>query len=134
LAEKCAAVNFYVERNPNRKPLMNADEVITAIENGYRGALPTVHFEINIRALYELSPLKPIHITSKKGMVHIGFHEFLNGAGYMDQYAGEIVIPAGVTDFAGRNRWSYGINEVYGIYRPAFFAEPKSVLDNSQAT
>ena len=86
-AEKCAKANFKVSKDQNRKQIMDPEQVVSAIENAYFNAVPMAHAEINLRALFDLDPTKPMRwTTDKKGEVHIGFHEFINGAGYLDTY------------------------------------------------
>ena len=127
-AKKCAAANFKVERDQLRPSLMTPADVISAIENAYSQAVPMFHCEINVRALFEHDPTRAIRLTSeKKGTVHLGLHEFFNGAGYMDTYKGEVVIPADAVGFAGEDRWSYGINKAYGIVKSYFRATPIAV-------
>jgi len=127
LAEKCAKANFKVCKDPERPSLMTASEVIAAIENAYGLAVPMFHCEINLRTLFEMDPSKAMRLSSAKGKVHLGFHEFVNGAGYMDTYRGEVVIPANASGFAGENRWSYGIDKVYGIVKSCFYSTPAAV-------
>lgn len=117
-----------VDRDSSRPAIMNAAQVIAALENAYTHAIPVVHAEINLRALLELDPSKPFTLsTDKSGHVHIGLHCFVNGAGYMDAYPGVITIPAGETGFSGEDRWSYGIDKTYCLYKPAVKATPRNV-------
>lgn len=126
---KCAANNFVVGKDDNRPSLMTPGEVISAIENAYSLAVPCFHCEINVRALFEHDPTKAMRMTSVKGKVHLGLHEFINGAGYMDTYPGEIAIPADATGFAGVDRWRYGIDKVYGIVKSQFYTTPIAIPD-----
>lgn len=127
-AEKCAAANFKVEKDQNRMQMMTASNVISAIENAYYRAVPMAHAEINVRALFELDPSKAMRWSTKqKGCIHVGFHDPVNGAGYMDTYPGELIIPATETGFASASRWSYGITKSYGLYRPAVKVDPTNV-------
>ena len=126
LAEKFAAVNFKFSKDPNKASLMTPREVIAAIENAYFLALPMFHCFINVRALFEHDPTQPMRMTTeKRGEVHLGFHEPVNGAGYMDTYKGEIIIPADAVGFAGENRWSYGIDKTYGLVTSVFRTTPQ---------
>lgn len=118
---------FFVASDATRPALITPKQVITIIENAYTHAVPVVHAEIEVRTLLELDPSQPLVLTSKRGEVSLGFHCFVNGAGYMDTYPGEIVIPAGETGFTAEDRWSYGIDDTYGLYRPAFHTTPKSL-------
>jgi hypothetical protein len=126
-AEKCAAANFKVDKDQMRPSLMTAVQVISAIENGYFQAVPMVHCEINLRELFKLDPTKAMRLSTVKGKVHVGFHEFFNGAGYMDTYPGEVIVPADATGFAGENRWSYGIDKVYCIVKSCFYCTPVAI-------
>lgn len=124
-AEKCAAANFKVDRDQQRRQLLSPDQVIAAIENAHVNALPMFHFEINVRALLQLDPRQPMRLcTTKREEVHVGFHEGINGAGYMDTYKGEVVVPPTAVGFLGAKRWRWSINETYGLFRPAFYATP----------
>lgn len=125
LAEKCAKANFKVDKDQNRAQLMNPHQVISAIENAYSNAFPVVHCEINLKALFEMDPSKPMTLKSAKAHVHVGLHEPLNGAGYLDTYPGQVTIPADAVGFFGANRWKYGINKVYGLVRSAFYTIPE---------
>lgn len=125
LAEKCAQANFKVSKDQNRLSLMSPIEVISAIENAYSNAIAMVHSEINVKALFNLDPSKPMTIQTVKGEVHVGLHDPLNGAGYMDTYPGEVTIPANAVGFVGADRWSYGINKTYGLVRSCFYTTPK---------
>lgn len=129
LAERVAAKNLVVHQDQNRKQLLSGSQVIAAIENGYFMAVPMAHCEVNVRALYGLNPTQAMRISSdKEGSVHVGFHEFINGGGYMDTYPGELIIPPGEIGFASSKRWhGYGINKTYGLFRPAFYTTPESV-------
>lgn len=116
---------FSVKSDPLRPRLLTPKQVLSAIENSYTLAVPMVHCEINVRALFEMDPTKPMRIsTEKRGAVHVGFHEFINGAGYMDTYHGEVVIPPEATGFLGEDRMDYGINQTYGIVRSMFYTTP----------
>lgn len=130
LAQKCAQANFKVSKDQNRPQLLTASQVITAIENAYTYAIPMFHFEVNVRALFEAAPELPMKMATVKGQVHVGFHQPVNGAGYMDTYAGEVVIPANAIGFAGADRWSYGINRTYGLVRSYFYTTPVSISGN----
>lgn len=124
-ADKCSAVGFEVVTDPTRPSLMTGAEVIETIENAYSLAVPTVHCEINVRALFEHDPTKPMQLTSSSGKVHLGLHEgIINGAGAMDSYVGTITVPAGAAGFLGAERQRWGINETYGIVRSCFHATP----------
>jgi len=119
-AEKAAAHHLVVHKNQNCATLMTPDQVIAAVENAYWMAVPVVHCEINVRSLFTHDPQLPMLISTCRGEVHVGWHQFLNGAGYMDTYKGSVEIPANAVGFVGATRWKYGINEVYGLYRPVF--------------
>lgn len=123
--EKCQKAGFVVEKDPNRPSILTGEEVIATIENAYTNAVPAFHCEVNVRALFEHDPTTPMRMTARDGKVHVGFHEFINGAGYLDCYPGEVVIPPGATGFAGENRWPYGIDKVYGIVKSAFYTVPR---------
>lgn len=128
-AEKCAAANFKVEKDQNRHQILTAAQVITHIENAYWLAAPTFHCEIDIRALFLMDPRQDMRLTTDKGgLVHVGFHEGFNGAGHMDTYPGEVVVPHDATGFLQSDRWNYGINKVYGLHRPVFHATPVAVV------
>jgi hypothetical protein len=79
---------------------------------------------VNVKALFLMSPGAAMRMSSAKGQVHLGFHEGFNGAGYMDSYAGEIVIPANAAGFLSSNNWNYGIDSVYGIVKSCFYTTP----------
>lgn len=119
-ADKCHAANFNVEKDPARPSLMSGKEVISAIENAYSQAVPMFHCQVNVRALFELDPTKAMRMVSPSGKVHLGLHEFINGAGYLDTYPGEVVIPAEAAGFGGVKTWRYGVNEVYGLVKSSF--------------
>ena len=124
-AAKCAEANFEVLNDPTRPSLLTGEQVINAIENAYGLSVPMFHCEVNVRALFELDPTSAWRMTTDRNkQVHLGLHDFVNGAGYMDSYAGEIIIPAEASGFAGANRLSYGINSVYGIVRSYFYTTP----------
>lgn len=123
-ADRLRASGFVVEQREGPS-LMTPAQVIAALENSYSHAVPVVHAEIEVRALLTLDPSKPMSWTTRsKGEVHVGFHCFVNGAGYMDTYPGEVTIPPEETGFSSRNRWAYGIDKTYGLYRPAFYTTP----------
>ena len=127
-AEKCARAQFKVEKDQNRYQLLTADQVIAAIENAYTGAVPMLHCHVNVRALFEMDPTQAMRLSTKQGKVHVGFHEgIFSGAGYMDTYPGEIVVPAAATGFIGASRMRYDVNETYGLYLPAFYTTPVAV-------
>ena len=122
--KKCVQSQFLVKNDPLRPSLMSPEQVITAIENAYDGAVPTFHCEVNVKALFQMAPGAAMRMTSAKGQVHLGFHEGFNGAGYMDSYAGEIVIPANAAGFLSSSNWNYGIDSVYGIVKSCFYTTP----------
>jgi hypothetical protein len=127
-AQRVQESGFVVTHDPNLPALMTALEVIEALENAYYQAMPVVHAEIEVRALLELDPAKPMVLTTKKrGEVHVGFHCFVNGAGYMDTYPGSITVPANETGFTGVDRWSYGIDNVYGLVKSFLYVTPTTV-------
>ncbi len=127
-AETCGKACFVVPSDPGRPSLMSGEEVIAAIENAHSLAVPTVHCEINLRALFEHDPTQAIRLATRNGKVHLGFHDgVVNGAGYMDAYDGEVVVPAGAAGFYGEERQRWSINKVYGIVRSYFHATPVPV-------
>lgn len=127
-ANRVAEAGFVVEHDCDKPSLLTPLQVVVALENAYPNAVLVVHAEIELLALLALNPVKPMVLsTDKGGEVHIGFHDFVNGAGYMDTYKGSIVIPANETGFTGSDRWSYGIDKVYCLYKPALYTEPKNV-------
>jgi len=124
-AEKCRAANFSVQRDTSRPAILTGNEVISVIENSYYHAIPMYHCFINVKDLFEFDPTSPMKMSStKSGDVHVGLHEFVNGGGYMDTYKGEIVIPPDAVGFAGEDRWSYGIDKVYGLVKSYFYTSP----------
>ena len=128
-AEKCAKSKFKVAKDQNRYQLLTPNEVIAAIENAYSLALPMFHWEINVRALFEMDPTRPMMLTTDKSeKVHVGFHDpILNGAGYLDTYKGQVVVPPDASGFLGASRMRWSVNETYGLYRPAVFATPTQI-------
>ncbi len=127
-AQRIDAAQLFYGRDPSRPSLMSPEQVIAVLENGYINAVPVVHAEIEVRALLELDPTQPFVLsTAKKGEVHVGFHCFVNGAGYLDTYPGQVVVGPAERGFSSDERWSYGINKVYGLYRPAFYTTPKAL-------
>jgi len=126
-ADKCAESGFKVDLDPSRPSLMTPEEVVATIENAYHWAVPMFHCQINVKALFQHDHTKPMRLSSEAGKVHLGLHDgVLNGAGYMDTYPGEVVIPAEATGFAGESRWQWSVNKVYGIYKPVFKATPEA--------
>lgn len=126
-AERMDAAGFVVSSFATQPAIMTPEQVIAALENAYTNAVLVVHAEIEVRALLGLDPSKPIVLTTDKTQkVHVGFHCFVNGGGYMDTYAGEITIPAEETGFTGADRWAYGIDKTYGLYKPAFHTTPRN--------
>ena len=103
---------------------MTGKQVIDLIENSYYKAIPVFHCEVNLRVLFECDPTKPMRMSTSTGTVHLGLHEPLNGAGYMDSYIGEVVIPADVTGFAAGLEWENSIDNVYGIRKSLFNTKP----------
>lgn len=127
LAERCAVINFKVERDQSKPALMTPKQVITTIENAYSYAVTCFHCFINVKSLFMHDPYTPMRLSSK-GKVHIGLHDFINGAGYMDSYPGEVIIAPNECGFAGDQRLRYGVNKVYGLYRPVFNTEPETII------
>jgi hypothetical protein len=126
-ARKCGRARFRVDRDASRPALMTGTQVVAAVENAYVNAIPLVHCEINVRALFDLDPVKPMRLSSRRGEVHVGFHNYVSGAGYMDAYAGEIVIPARARGFIEGTRYRWNINEVYGLVKSCFHTTPVAV-------
>lgn len=127
LAERCAAINFKVVKDQTKPSLMTPLQAIVSIENAYSYAVPCFHCFINVKSLFEHDPYSPMRLSSK-GKVHIGLHDFINGAGYMDTYPGEVIIGADECGFVGDSRLRYGVDKVYGLVRSAFKAEPESII------
>ncbi|WP_341744740.1 hypothetical protein [Azonexus hydrophilus] len=126
--EKCAAANFKVQKDQNRPQILTAAQVISAIENAYFQAVPMAQAMVNVKDLLSLDPSKPMKwSTEGKQEVHVGFHQPVCGAGYMDTYAGELIIPVTEIGFAAADRWSYGVDQTYGLYRPAFYTRPQNI-------
>lgn len=126
-AEKVAKANFKVVKDQNRIQILTPEQVLSAIENAYGFSVPMCHWEVNLKALFAFDPNKPMRMQTVKGEVHVGFHQVISGAGYMDTYAGDVIVPADATGFGGANRWSYGINKTYGIVKSHFYTTPKAV-------
>lgn len=125
-AERMDAAGLFVPLDLERPAIMDAEQVIAALENAYTHAVLCVHAEIEVRALLELDPSKSFVLsTDKKQQVSVGFHCFVNGAGYMDTYHGEVTVPAAETGFTGADRWAYGIDKTYCLYKPAFYTTPR---------
>lgn len=123
-AKRCQDASFSVNLDASRPSLMTGNQVIDLIENSYYKAIPVFHCEVNLRALFACDPTKPIKMSTPKGQVHIGLHEPLVGAGYMDSYIGEIVIPSEATGFAAGLEWENSIDNVYGIKKASFNTKP----------
>lgn len=128
LAEKCAKANFKVAKDQTRRQILSPAEVISAIENANVNTIPMCHCEIDVRALFNLDPTHAMRLsTNKEGKVHVGFHEGINGCGYMDTYDGEVVIPPHAVGFLSALRWKYGIDATYGLFKPCFHTTPVAV-------
>lgn len=123
-ANRCQEAKFKVELDDTRPSLMTGKQVIDLIENSYYKAIPVFHCEVNLRALFECDPTKPMRMSTSTGKVHLGLHEPLNGAGYMDSHIGEVVIPANVTGFAAGLEWENSIDNVYGVKKSLFNTKP----------
>lgn len=120
--------DFHVEKDPSRPSLVDPRGLIDIIENaGYTHCLPTAHAHVEVGALLKLDPRLPIALPLPKGMAHIGLHDTINGAGYMDTYPGTVVIPPLSLGFGWANRGSYGIDKTYGLHRPAFYCRPENI-------
>jgi len=127
-ADKCQAIEYDIKMDDSRPSLMTPMEVISAIENAYYMAVPMFHCFVNVKALLGSDPTKAMLMSSdRKGRVHLGFHEFINGAGYMDTYNGEVIIPANAIGFAGEERWKWGVNKVYGLVKSCFYTTPTEI-------
>lgn len=122
--EKCARSRFSVRAHKGRPPLVRVEQLVTILENGYRLAVPVAHAEINLRALYRLDPTKPFRMSTRQGHIHIGLHDFLNGAGYLDAYPGELVVPAEECGFVWAGRYECSIDSVYMLNRSALQVTP----------
>ena len=125
--DRCHEAGFQVDADASRESVMNGEAAVSAIENAYVNAVTMFHCEINVRGLFEHDPSHPLVLTSAKGgKVHLGLHEVVNGAGYMDSYSGAVEIPVGASGFGGALSWPYGIGQTYGIVKPRFYAKPKT--------
>lgn len=123
-ARRCQEAGFTVGKDATRPSLMTGEQAVAAVENAYCNAVTVVHCEMNVRALFEHDPTCPMRLSTRCGKVHVGLHEFVNGAGYIDTYPGDFVVPADARGFAGVERWAYGIDSTYGIVRHVFNAIP----------
>lgn len=126
-AAKCGKSSFKVAADPLRPSIMTPADVITTFENSYPYAVPMMHCEVAVHALFNLDPRKDIHFAaSRDGEVHVGLHDFvLNGAGHMDTYKGIVTVPAKSKGFVGAKRMRWTINSVYGIVKSYFYTTPR---------
>lgn len=125
LAENLAG--FGADVNPASPSLVAPSDVLTILENtGSTNSIPTVHAHIELRALFELDPSQPVALPLRKNCMHIGFHDFVNGAGYMDTYPGTAIVDLNRHHFAG-DRYAYGINDTYGLALSAFYCTPENI-------
>jgi len=125
-AAKCKKASFKVVADPTKPSIMTPADVITTFENSYPLAVPLMHCEVAVRALFDLDPSRDIHFSaSRDGEVHVGLHDFVvNGAGHMDTYKGVVTVPAGSKGFVGAKRMHWTVNKVYGLVRSYFYTTP----------
>lgn len=128
LKDRLNEAKFHVEKDVSRPTMASPEQALTMIENaGYTHCLPTVHAHVELNTLINLDPRLPIALPLPKGKAHIGFHDTINGAGYMDMYEGTAVIPPMSLGMGWATRGRYGIEDTYGLYRPAFYCKPENV-------
>jgi hypothetical protein len=126
---------FTFRKDASKPSLVTAKQVIDIIENaGASLPVPMAHCEVEIHALFAHDMRKPMALELKRGGMHIGMHDVINGSGYMDGWkGGPVVVPAMHTGFGWVGRWKYGIDAVYGIVKSAFYCVPREA-DPSELT
>lgn len=125
---------FSVAKDPARSAMVTPEDVVNMIENvGLNQCLPTVHAYVEVSELLKLDPREPIALPLKNGQMHLGWHDTINGAGYMDTYPGTAVIDAMTLGFGGQKRGRYGIDETYGLALSAFYCTPENVRPEPDA-
>lgn len=128
LRDTLAEKNFSVDRDQSRPNVVSPEDALIIIENaGYPYCLPTVHAYVELRSLLELDPRLPIALPLRCGKMSIGLHDTINGAGYMDTFAGTAVIPPMSLGIGWANRGRYGINETYGLALHSFYCTPENI-------
>lgn len=119
---------FSVPSDATRPSMLTPADVVNMLENvGYNQCLPTVHAYVEVRELLSLDPRQPIELPLRNNKMHIGWHDTINGAGYMDTYPGTAVIDAMTLGFGWDGRGRYGINETYGLALSGFYCEPRNL-------
>lgn len=128
LKESLNGASFCVDKDHSRPSLITPEQALVMVENaGYIDCLPTVHAHVELGALLKLDPRLPIALPLPKGQMHIGLHNTINGAGYMDTYDGEAIIAPMSLGMGWASRGSYGVDKTYGLYRPALYCTPHNV-------
>ena len=118
---------FEVNKDYSRPQMLSAEELIDIIENSTCNSVPVVHCEVDVDALLKLDPRQAFALPLRGGRMHVGLHDFMDGAGHMDCYFGTPVVPSMALGFAWPGRWRYGINTVYGIVKHPFNCRPQAV-------
>lgn len=128
--------DWRVAAKPDQPSLISAEDVMHIIENaGSSLPVPMVHVEMDVGDLFRLDPRKPILLPAMDCIsphgrrYHIGMHDPINGSGYLDVFVAnrDVEIPPLATGFAWAGRWSYGIDDTYGIVKRPFYCSPVNV-------
>jgi hypothetical protein len=118
---------FEIAHDYTRPAMLKAEEVIDLIESSTELSVPVVHCEVDVAALLKLDPRQAYALPMRGGCMHIGLHDFFNGAGYVDVFPGTPVVPSMALGYGWPGRWRYGIDRVYGIVKHPFHCRPQAV-------
>lgn len=115
--------------NPKRKSAISADMALEIIENMPSNyGLPTVGINFTADELINLDPSKHLLITEG---AQLGIHDYVNGAGHMENPTGPIVLPLRLDQWhqmdGPESLAHFDFNDCYGICKSAFNATFKSV-------
>lgn len=132
LAESLAG--WRVERRCDEPTLLRPSDLIGVMENSRTDCVAMYHCEINLAQLLDAPLGAPLRLATRQGKIHIGLHDPINGAGYMDTWPGEVVIPADATGFGWVGRWPHGIDKTYGLVRSALRAEVRPLAQQAAPT
>jgi len=121
--------------DPTRKQLLRPKQLVAMLDNAsYRHLLPVVYAEVNVAALYGLDPREPISLALNNGKgFAAGFHDPINGAGYVDVWPGTVELPPLSTGIASSERFHYGIARTYDLVQRYFQSTPRTLEPVKQA-
>jgi hypothetical protein len=126
---------FRHQPDPMRPQILTPERLVDMLDNAsYRHLLPVVYAEVNVAALYELDPREPISLALNNGKgFAAGFHDPINGAGYVDVWPGTVELPPLSTGIASSERFHYGIARTYDLMKRYFQSTPRSLEPVKQA-